>query len=117
MKPRGPDERFTMYICHSGHEHDRTYTENLVGYLVNQNVRCTTVEFNLSGFRPELEVCLSNEATAVLGYNSQLDHSWVSSGSFMSAAESRKVLVIQWILDHPSSRWLEFNNSTASNSR
>jgi hypothetical protein len=116
MKLSDPAERFTMYICHCDHEHDRTYTENLVGYLVRQNVRCKILEFN-PGFRPELEACLSNEATAILGYNSQLDHSWISSGSFMAAAESHNIPVIQWILDHPSQRWMEFNNSTSSNSR
>ena len=51
MKPRGPDERFTKYICHSGHEHDRTYTENLVGYLVNQNVRCNDGRVQSIGFQ------------------------------------------------------------------
>ena len=35
----------------------------------------------------------------------------------MAAAKSRGVPVIQWILDHPSCRWMEFNTSTSANSR
>jgi hypothetical protein len=117
MKLQDSSQHPKIYICHSGHDHDRIYTENLIEYLAGQGVRCKIVELNPSGLRPELEQCLDDEPVAVLGYNSQLDHSWLSSGSFMAAAKSRNVPVIQWILDHPSSRWMEFNASTSANSR
>jgi hypothetical protein len=106
-----------IYICHSGHEQDRTYSENLTEYFKGSGTACKIIEMNSSGLRPELQQCLDDHPIAVLGFNSQLDHSWLPTGSFLEAAASRHVPVIQWILDHPSCRWPEFNLSTSNNSR
>ena len=65
----------------------------------------------------QLQLCLDDRATAVLGFNSTLDHSWLSSGHFLAAAEKSKTVVLQWILDHPSSRWHDFYASTLTNTR
>jgi hypothetical protein len=112
-----PQNRSKIYICHSGHEHDRTYTENVTEYLEARGIECKILELNSSGQRPELQQCLDDRPVAVLGYNSQLDHSWLPTGSFLAAAAGQKVPVVQWILDHPSARWPEFNTSTSVNSR
>src|ERR1700728_1271277 len=110
-------EPLKIYIYHTDHEHDRTYTENVVEYLQQRNALWRSITLSAEGYRPELQLCLDDRPTAVLGYNSQLDHSWVPSGSFMEAAERRNIPVLQWILDHPSSRWVEFQASTPANSR
>jgi hypothetical protein len=88
-----------------------------VRYLESEGVLWRSITLNADGYRPELQLCLDDCATAVLGYNSQLDHSWLPSGSFLDAAERHGIPVLQWILDHPSSRWAEFNASTTTNSR
>ena len=113
-KPIG--RRPSIYICHGGHEHDRIYAENVTEYLAERGVECTQIEFNEDGLRPELEQCLDGPA-GVLGFNSQLDHSWLQSGTFLAAAAHKQIPIIQWILDHPSVRWPEFTNSTPANSR
>jgi uncharacterized protein YoxC len=110
-------DRPKIYIYHIDHEHERTYTENVVEYLVSQGVLWRSITLNADGNRPELQLALDDQATAVLGYNSQLDHSWLGPESFLQVAERRGVPVVQWILDHPSSRWLEFYASTPANSR
>jgi hypothetical protein len=106
-----------VYIYTIGHEHDTTYAENVIQYLESQGVLCRCIPLRADGLRPELELCLDDNATAVLGFNSTLDHSWLSSGQFLAAAEKRRTPVLQWILDHPSSRWHEFYASTTANSR
>jgi hypothetical protein len=106
-----------VYIYHVDHEHDRTYTENVVEYLASQGMLWRSITLSAEGSRPELQLALDDHATLVLGYNSQLDHSWLHSRSFMQAAEEQGVPVLQWILDHPSSRWPEFYASTPTNSR
>jgi len=106
-----------VYIYTIGHEHDSIYTENVTQYLECQGVLSRSIALREDGLRPELELCLDDRVTAVLGFNSTLDHSWLSSGNFLSAAEKRGTPVLQWILDHPSSRWHEFYASTAANSR
>jgi hypothetical protein len=106
-----------IYIYHVDHEHDRTYTENLVEYLTDQGVLWRSMPLSFNGTGLELQLCLDDRPTAVLGFNSQLDHAWIGSCSFLEMAERHDVPVIQWILDHPSSRWPEFGASTAANSR
>jgi hypothetical protein len=106
-----------IYICHADHEHDRIYTENLAEFLASKGVPWSSITLNADGYRPELQLCLNRGTTAIVGYNSQLDNSWVQSGSFVNAAERHGIPVVQWILDHPSSRWAEFNASTVGNSR
>jgi hypothetical protein len=106
-----------VYIYTIGHEHDSTYAENVVQYLESRGVLCRSIPLREDGLRPELELCLDDRATAVLGFNSTLDHSWLSSGQFLAAAEKSGIPILQWILDHPSSRWHEFYASTAANTR
>jgi hypothetical protein len=106
-----------IYIYHADHEHDRTYTENVAEYLESQGVLWRSITLRAEGLRPELQLCIDDGATAVLGYNSQLDHSWLPSGSFVDAAAQHGIPVLHWILDHPSYRWHEFHHSTAANSR
>jgi len=114
---RNEPEPAKVYIYLIDYEHDRTYAENVVQYLESQGVLCRSIPLRADGLRPELQLCLDDPATAVLGFNSDLDHSWLLSGSFLAAAEKNKTVVLQWILDHPSSRWHEFYASTAANSR
>jgi hypothetical protein len=114
---RNEPEPAKVYIYLIDYEHDRTYAENVFQYLESQGVLCRSIPLRADGFRPELQLCLDDHATAVLGFNSDLDHSWLLSGSFLAAAEKNKTVVLQWILDHPSSRWHEFYASTAANSR
>ena len=104
-----------VYFYHIDHEHDRTYAENLIEYLQGQGIVCISIELRADGLRPELWLCLEDRPTAVIGFNATLDHSWLSSGSFLAAAERTGTPVLQWILDHPSTRWPEFYASTASN--
>jgi len=114
---RNEAEPAKVYIYTIGHEHDATYAENVVQYLESRGVLCRTIPLREDGLRPELELCLDDRATAVLGFNSTLDHSWLTSGQFLAAAEKSGTPVLQWILDHPSSRWHEFYASTPTNSR
>jgi len=72
------------------HEHDSTYAENVVQYLESQGVLSRTISLREDRLRPELELCLDDCATAVLGFNSTLDHTWLSSGHFLTAAEKRR---------------------------
>ena len=69
------------------------------------------IEFNPTGQRPELLPSLGDHTIAVVGYNSQLDHSWIGDEKFIVMAESRAIPVIQCILDHPSLRWPEFDTN------
>ena len=110
-------ERTKVYIYHIDHEHDRTYSENVIEYLQGRGVTCVAIQLRADGLRPELELCLDDPPSAVLGFNTTLDHSWLSNGSFLAAAERAGTPVVQWIVDHPSARWPEFYASTVSNSR
>jgi hypothetical protein len=106
-----------VYIYTVGYEHDSTYVENVVQYLESAGALCRGITLRADGFRPELQLCIDDRATAVLGFNSTLDHSWLASGSFLAAAEQNGIPVVQWILDHPSGRWHDFYASTVTNSR
>jgi len=107
----------TFYVCHLAHEHDRTYTENLCEYLERAGLPYGIVEFEAPGQRPELRQCLDGSASAVLGFNSQLDHCWLGDENFVVAAARNNLPVIHWLPDHPSARWPDFTHATAENSR
>ena len=107
----------TYWICHSKHEHDRTYAENVYEFLSSVGVACKIIEFETPGQRPELQQCLNDRTIAVLGFNSQLDHCWINDESFVALAAKLNVPTIHWFQDHPSSRWPEFTQTTAENSR
>ena len=106
-----------LYICHSIHENDRTYAENVCEFCDEVGISSTTIEVGSDGNRPELLQCLEKTEGCVLGFNSLLDHSWIEAEPFLAVAEARKVPVTQWILDHPSSRWRDFYQSASTNSR
>jgi hypothetical protein len=107
-----------LYVCHVAHENDRAYTQTLVAYSKWAGVDIEVIEFNPSGQRPELQRCLDDKTIAVIGYNSQLDHSWIGDKKFIAMAADRRIPVIQWILDHPSLRWPQFDlNLDAPNVR
>lgn len=106
-----------FHVCHLAHPHDRTYAENVCEYLEQAGLRYNIVEFEAPGERLELRQCLDTDAIGILGINSQLDHCWLGDENFVAAAARKNVPLIHWILDHPSSRWLEFDHATADNSR
>jgi hypothetical protein len=114
-------ERFhgrTFWVCHSKHEHDRTYTENVYEFLRAAGVECKVLEFETPGQKPELRQCLDGRTIGILGFNSQLDHCWINDESFVElAAKKQNMHIIHWIQDHPSSRWPEFTHATAKNSK
>ena len=106
-----------FYICRADHGHDRVFAENAIEYLEGEGIRTKVVVLNEDGQRPQLEECLQSAGSGVLGFNSQLDHSWIGATNFLNAAAQRNIPVIQWVLDHSSTRLPEFLNSTAANSR
>jgi hypothetical protein len=112
-------ERPMFYIAHFPYHHDRLYGENLSEFFTELGIRTTIVLLDdpANGQRPQLAECLSGDALGVIGFNSQLDRSYIGATPFLTLAAKQRVPVIQWILDHPSSRLPEFGNSTAENSR
>ena len=65
---RNEPEPAKVYIYLIDHEHDRTYAENIVQYLESRGVLCRSIPLGADGFRPELQLCLDDHATAVLGF-------------------------------------------------
>jgi hypothetical protein len=114
---RAPPRAGYFQICHTRHEHDRVYAENLREYFGQIGVECRAFEFEAPGRWPGLRRCLNENTIGVLGLNAQLDHCWIGSTDFLAAAALRRVPVIHWILDHPSARWQQFAHATAANSR
>jgi hypothetical protein len=112
-----PREGRHLIICHFDHANDRTYAENLTEFLTERQVPHKVVVMRSESQGPELEQCLRDDVSCVLGYNSQLDHAWLDSTRFIEAAAARNLPVIQWLLDHPSVRWPEFERSTLANCR
>jgi len=100
-----------FYVCHVAHPNDRLAAEYHTAYFKWMGVPVEVIEFNLSGQRPELLPALGEHTLAVIGYNSQLDHSWIGGEKFVAMAEQRGIPVIQCILDHPSTRWPEFSHN------
>jgi hypothetical protein len=115
--PRPAPRAGHFQICHTRHEHDRVYAENVCEYLRQVGVACKVFEFEAPGRWPGLRRCLTADTIGVLGINAELDHCWVGSKDFLTAAALRDVPVIHWILDHPSARWQQFTHATAANSR
>ena len=68
-----------LYICHSIHENDRTYAENVCEFCDEVGISSTTIEVGSDGNRPELLQCLEKTEGCVLGFNSLLDHSWIEA--------------------------------------
>jgi hypothetical protein len=107
-----------LIVCHEGHENDVCCTENIFEYLSARGVGAGFV--NLRGPRAieELRECLARgPAVSLLGFNAQLDHAWLADEPSLHAAARHGVTVLQWVFDHPSARWPEFNCSNAQTSR
>jgi hypothetical protein len=110
-------DRGTFYVCHCGHENDRVYAENVLEYLGARGIRARTMALPAENPRSALARCLEGPTLGVLGFNAQLDNSWLASGSFIALAERRRIPVIQWLLDHPARRWHQFEALAFSNCR
>ncbi len=104
-------------ICHTRHEHDRVYAENVCEYFGQIGIECKVLEFEAPGRWPALRQRLDENPIGVLGFNAELDNCWVGSRDFLAAAALLDVPVIHWILDHPSARWHQFRHANAGNSR
>jgi len=111
-RPNGPAHR--IYVCHAGHENDALYAENLAEYCGTIGIDCR--QFSFGNGTSLLSQVLDSRPNAVIGFNSQLDHAWIGSEPFLKLALQNQIPVVQWILDHPSSRWPEFQVSTTENS-
>jgi hypothetical protein len=108
----------TLIVCHEGHENDVCCTENIVEYLSALGIDCGHINLRGAHATDELHGCLARgPAVALLGFNAQLDHVWLAAEALLDVAARHGVTVTQWIFDHPSARWPEFNRSNARNSR
>jgi len=103
-----------FYVCHVAHENDRVATTILSEYFKRLGVGFRVIEFGANGNRPELKECLDHQTIAIIGYNQQLDNSWIGEENFITAAGKKNIRVIQLILDHPSLRWPGFTNNPAA---
>jgi hypothetical protein len=102
-----------FYVCAQSHPNDRIYAANVTDYFSTLGIPCSVIYPSHGRW---LGQCLSDTTLAVLGFNSHLDHAWINGQNFLHAAEAAQVPVIHWILDHPSTRWPEFNYATEANS-
>lgn len=111
-------ESRVFYITRIEHPYEVIASENLRDYFGRIGVPTREIVMRLDGAdRSTLAQCLNGDAMAVLGFNWHLDHSCIGNRHFVDAARAAGVPVIQWILDHPSSRWPDFKRSNATNSR
>jgi hypothetical protein len=112
----GPCRR--VVVCHHGHENDACCTENIFEFLSERGIGHDFIDLRGASATEALRRCLAHgPETSLLGFNSQIDHGWVADEPLITAAARHGVPVVQWILDHPSVRWPEFNYSTARTSR
>jgi hypothetical protein len=107
----------TFYICCGPHPNDAIYMENLTDFFRQRRIAVETLALPADGQRPELLRCLNGDTIGVIGVNTLLDHSWIHDTNFLDVAARAGVPVIHWVLDHSSTRWPEFTNATAANSR
>jgi len=118
VPPRGGQAARCFYISRVEHPNEVVYGENLRDYFGSIGVPTREIVMNQDGaHRPELAQCLNGDAIAVLGFNWHLDHSAIGRRRFLNIARKAEVPVIQWFVDHPSSRWPYFAKTTARNSR
>ena len=107
-----------MVVCHFGHENDVICTENIFEFLKARDIAHGFIDLSQINAARELRQCLAyGSRVSLLGFNSQLDHAWVDDEPLLLAAARRGVTAIQWMLDHPSGRWPEFNYSDPRTSR
>ena len=99
-----------IVVCHHGHENDVGYTENLFEFFSANGIDHGFLDLRLPEPKAELRRHLADgPGVCFLGFNSQIDHSWLDSEPMVLAAARHGATVLQWICDHPSSRWPEFN--------
>lgn len=107
-----------LIVCHQGHENDVCCTENIFEFLSAHGMDHDFLNLRGPQTSEELRRCLAHgRDISLLGFNSQLDHAWVDDEPFLIAAVRHGVTVVQWIFDHPSSRWPEFSYSNPVTSR
>jgi hypothetical protein len=110
--------RQKIIVCHEGHDNDAGYTENIFEFLaaggIDHEFRNLGTPFTmdeLARYRAD------GGGVALLGFNAQIDHAWIETTPLVSAAARHGVTVVQWLLDHPASRWPEFTYSDPATSR
>jgi hypothetical protein len=110
--------RRQIIFCHWGHENDACYSENMFEYLSACGIDYDVRRLDVPHTRQELQ-CYGADSREVslLGFNSQIDHAWVEDEPLPVAAARHGITVVQWIVDHPSACWLEFNYSSPATSR
>ena len=107
-----------MVVCHFGHENDVICTENIFEFLKARDIAYDFINLSQANVARELRQCLAcGPQVSLFGFNSQLDHAWVGDEPLLLAAARHGVTAIQWVLDHPSGRWPEFNYSDPRTSR
>ena len=107
-----------LVICHQGHVNDVGYAENISEFLAGHGIGCDVLLLRGPNVNEELRRCLAQGAElSLLGFNSQLDHAWIGDEPLVLVAARHHVPITQWIFDHPSARWPEFNYSDARTSR
>ena len=110
--------RQKLIVCHQGHENDAGYTENIFEFLSAGGIDCDFRHLGTPHTRDELSGYQEDSRSiSLLGFNSQIDHAWVEDEPLLLAAARHGIPVVQWILDHPSGRWPEFNYSNPVTSR
>src|SRR5260221_3132937 len=99
-----------IVVCHHGHQNDAGYAENLFEYCAARGIDYDFLDLRLPEPKGEMRRFLAEgPRVAFLGFNSQIDHSWLESEPFVLAAARHGATVVQWLCDHPSVNWAEFN--------
>jgi hypothetical protein len=106
-----------IIVCHFGHENDVVCTENIFEFFAAHSIDHEFMDLGVARTEDELLALAMEKPIALLGFNSQLDHSWVANEPLISTAVRHDMTVVQWLLDHPSGRWPEFGYSNPDTSR
>src|SRR4051794_28800951 len=115
---RRDEVRQKIIVCHQGHENDAGYTENIFEFLSANGIDHDFRHLGTPHTRQEFSGYQQDgRSISLLGFNSQIDHAWVDDEPLLLAAARHGIPVVQWILDHPSGRWPEFNYSNPATSR
>jgi ABC-type uncharacterized transport system substrate-binding protein len=83
-----------LYICHSYHSNDFVYVENLTDFFRGEGIEVETIVLPWDNPKPELLRCLTGDTIGILGFNVQLDHSWIGLDNFVDLAARANVPVI-----------------------
>ena len=68
-----------FYVCRVDHPNDRMYVGNVFEFLQENGIYTRVIELGSDGQRPELLECTGKDSIGVLGFNAQLDHSYIHS--------------------------------------